>query len=215
MLVHRPERFVVDHVFIVCYVWVQVYSTKMNGFDPFFCFFSFCRGTSGIDIDLRRVDIDQCPQMQVTGTTLPLNIFAGTDKCKQRTTEVIMKLLLCHSPFCVSFLFFFFSNFVLFQIKLKITRRSSFIYLILFFSSFFQCKNSYEFRFSASTFSTFISLISCNFSLDNFIKLSELNVLHNNMQYITVQNKRSKICEHEKRTQKKPYIFIESTLFHY
>lgn len=47
------------------------------------------RGTSGIDIDLRRVDIDQCPQRNsATGVALPLNIFAGTDKCKQRTTEV-------------------------------------------------------------------------------------------------------------------------------
>uniref|UniRef100_A0A1A9UWG4 G-protein coupled receptors family 3 profile domain-containing protein n=1 Tax=Glossina austeni TaxID=7395 RepID=A0A1A9UWG4_GLOAU len=43
-------------------------------------------GTSGIDIDLRRVDIDQCPQRNTPGTTQPLNIFAGTDKCKQRTT---------------------------------------------------------------------------------------------------------------------------------
>lgn len=55
--------------------------------------FCFCasRGTSGIDIDLRRVDIDQCPQkntVTATGISLPLNIFAGTDKCKQRTTEV-------------------------------------------------------------------------------------------------------------------------------
>jgi len=50
--------------------------------------FSFIyRGTSGIDIDLRRVDIDQCPQKN-TGAQQPLNIFAGTDKCKQRTTEV-------------------------------------------------------------------------------------------------------------------------------
>lgn len=50
---------------------------------------SLCRGTSGIDIDLRRVDIDQCPQRQVAGgVALPLNIFAGTDKCKARTTEV-------------------------------------------------------------------------------------------------------------------------------
>lgn len=52
------------------------------------------RGTSGIDIDLRRVDIDQCPQRQMAGgVALPLNIFAGTDKCKARTTEVIYKYL--------------------------------------------------------------------------------------------------------------------------
>lgn len=47
------------------------------------------RGTSGIDVDLRRVDIDQCPQRRTSGgTAAPLNIFAGTDKCKQQTTEV-------------------------------------------------------------------------------------------------------------------------------
>lgn len=63
-------------------------------FDLFICYFSsssssiWFRGTSGIDIDLRRVDIDQCPQKKLIGVTLPLNIFAGTDKCKQRTTEV-------------------------------------------------------------------------------------------------------------------------------
>lgn len=50
---------------------------------------SLHRGTSGIDIDLRRVDIDQCPQMKNSGAQQPLNIFAGTDKCKQKTTEVI------------------------------------------------------------------------------------------------------------------------------
>ncbi|KAM8711703.1 hypothetical protein ACLKA7_012245 [Drosophila subpalustris] len=51
-------------------------------------------GTSGIDIDLRRVDIDQCPQRHTPGPKRPLNIFAGTDKCKQRTTmcEAIMGL---------------------------------------------------------------------------------------------------------------------------
>uniref|UniRef100_A0A8D8GM11 Probable G-protein coupled receptor CG31760 n=2 Tax=Culex pipiens TaxID=7175 RepID=A0A8D8GM11_CULPI len=50
----------------------------------------FFKGTSGIDIDLRRVDIDQCPQRSSpSGAPQPLNIFAGTDKCKQRTTECI------------------------------------------------------------------------------------------------------------------------------
>lgn len=50
--------------------------------------FFYCRGTSGIDIDLRRVDIDQCPQNYTTGVKQPMNIFAGTDKCKHRTTKV-------------------------------------------------------------------------------------------------------------------------------
>lgn len=55
---------------------------------PYYIFSSpslCCRGTSGIDIDLRRVDIDQCPLPK--GST-QLNIFAASDKCKKRTTEV-------------------------------------------------------------------------------------------------------------------------------
>ena len=43
------------------------------------------RGTSGIDIDLRRVDIDQCAQRRNSSDA---NIFAGSDKCKERTTKV-------------------------------------------------------------------------------------------------------------------------------
>lgn len=63
--------------------WIQFW------FKNFFFHSPALRGTSGIDIDLRRVDIDQCPQRNAAaGVALPLNIFAGTDKCKQRTTEV-------------------------------------------------------------------------------------------------------------------------------
>lgn len=58
-----------------------------------FIYLFIYRGTSGIDIDLRRVDIDQCPQRN-TGSSQPLNIFAGTDKCKQRTTEVKFHFIL-------------------------------------------------------------------------------------------------------------------------
>ena len=43
------------------------------------------RGTSGIDIDLRRVDINQCKSVQESGQ---FNIFGGTDKCKTKTTAV-------------------------------------------------------------------------------------------------------------------------------
>ncbi|KAG7212552.1 hypothetical protein KM043_012854 [Ampulex compressa] len=43
-------------------------------------------GTSGIDIDLRRVDIDQCP---LPAGSTQLNIFAASDKCKKRTTECV------------------------------------------------------------------------------------------------------------------------------
>ena len=42
----------------------------------------YFRGTSGIDIDLRNVDIDQCPSPEGAS----LNIFADTDKCKETTT---------------------------------------------------------------------------------------------------------------------------------
>lgn len=45
----------------------------------------YSRGTSGIDIDLRRVDIDQCSLPE--GST-KLNIFASSDKCKKQTTQV-------------------------------------------------------------------------------------------------------------------------------
>ena len=54
------------------------------------------RGTSGIDIDLRKVDINQCPTHPQKGDGLiekgsssaKSNIFGGTDKCKPETTEV-------------------------------------------------------------------------------------------------------------------------------
>lgn len=50
-----------------------------------FIFVFFLRGTSGIDIDLRRVDIDQCP---LPPGSNHFNIFASSDKCKKRTTYV-------------------------------------------------------------------------------------------------------------------------------
>ena len=54
----------------------------------FFCTVIFLfRGTSGIDIDLRRVDINQCPTKGGGG----INIFGGTDKCKKDTTFVSNK----------------------------------------------------------------------------------------------------------------------------
>ena len=52
------------------------------------------RGTSGIDIDLRKVDINQCPTSpqegddQIDKGTKKYNIFGGTDKCKPETTKV-------------------------------------------------------------------------------------------------------------------------------
>ena len=58
-------------------------------------FISHFRGTSGIDIDLRKVDINQCPTSLQEGddqieksSTNKINIFGGTDKCKPETTKV-------------------------------------------------------------------------------------------------------------------------------
>ncbi|XP_017470262.1 PREDICTED: uncharacterized protein LOC108361963, partial [Rhagoletis zephyria] len=64
-------------------IWMLTYTVPFFGYENGTYHF---KGTSGIDIDLRRVDIDQCPQRNTPGSTQPLNIFAGTDKCKQRTT---------------------------------------------------------------------------------------------------------------------------------
>nr|XP_024217018.1 probable G-protein coupled receptor 158 [Halyomorpha halys] len=68
----------------------QLYKTLIR---PVFTYERFCaeylgvsRGTSGIDIDLRRVDIDQCP---LPPSSTQLNIFAASDKCKKDTTECI------------------------------------------------------------------------------------------------------------------------------
>ncbi|XP_013149688.1 PREDICTED: probable G-protein coupled receptor 158 [Papilio polytes] len=64
-------------------IWMLTYTVPFFGYNNGTYFF---KGTSGIDIDLRRVDIDQCPLKP--GST-QLNIFAGTDKCKKKTTECV------------------------------------------------------------------------------------------------------------------------------
>ncbi|KAK3914081.1 putative G-protein coupled receptor 158, partial [Frankliniella fusca] len=64
-------------------IWMLTYTVPFFGFANGSYFF---KGTSGIDIDLRRVDIDQCPSRP--GST-ELNIFAASDKCKKRTTECV------------------------------------------------------------------------------------------------------------------------------
>ncbi|XP_047019043.1 probable G-protein coupled receptor 158 [Helicoverpa zea] len=64
-------------------IWMLTYTVPFFGYSNGSYFF---KGTSGIDIDLRRVDIDQCPMR--SGST-QLNIFAGTDKCKKKTTECV------------------------------------------------------------------------------------------------------------------------------
>ncbi|KAF6216618.1 hypothetical protein GE061_000962 [Apolygus lucorum] len=64
-------------------IWMLTYTVPFFGYANGSYFF---KGTSGIDIDLRRVDIDQCPLPR--GST-QLNIFAASDKCKKKTTECV------------------------------------------------------------------------------------------------------------------------------
>ncbi|XP_065570899.1 metabotropic glycine receptor-like isoform X2 [Artemia franciscana] len=64
-------------------IWMMTYTVPFFGYANGTYFF---KGTSGIDIDLRRVDIDQCPLPP--GST-QLNIFAASDKCKKKTTKCV------------------------------------------------------------------------------------------------------------------------------
>ncbi|CAG9828507.1 unnamed protein product [Diabrotica balteata] len=64
-------------------IWMLTYTVPFFGYVNSTYIF---KGTSGIDIDLRRVDIDQCP-LPKGGTQL--NIFAASDKCKRRTTMCV------------------------------------------------------------------------------------------------------------------------------
>ncbi|XP_074000135.1 probable G-protein coupled receptor CG31760 [Rhodnius prolixus] len=64
-------------------IWMLTYTVPFFGYANGTYFF---KGTSGIDIDLRRVDIDQCPLPM--GAT-QLNIFAASDKCKKKTTKCV------------------------------------------------------------------------------------------------------------------------------
>lgn len=58
------------------------------------------RGTSGIDIDLRRVDIDQCSLPE--GST-KLNIFASSNKCKNETTQVSLRKIIVKTVIYLNF----------------------------------------------------------------------------------------------------------------
>nr|XP_050856084.1 probable G-protein coupled receptor 158 [Vespula vulgaris] len=64
-------------------IWMLTYTVPFFGYVNDTYFF---KGTSGIDIDLRRVDIDQCP---LPPGSNQLNIFAASDKCKKRTTKCV------------------------------------------------------------------------------------------------------------------------------
>ncbi|XP_071083633.1 probable G-protein coupled receptor CG31760 isoform X2 [Haliotis cracherodii] len=62
-------------------IWMMTYTV------PFFGYrngsFHF-KGTSGIDIDLQKVDIDQCP---LQGQSSEENVFAGSSRCTPETTR--------------------------------------------------------------------------------------------------------------------------------
>ncbi|XP_025834712.1 probable G-protein coupled receptor 158 [Agrilus planipennis] len=64
-------------------IWMLTYTVPFFGYKNNTYFF---KGTSGIDIDLRRVDIDQCP---LPKGSKQLNIFAASDKCKKKTTSCV------------------------------------------------------------------------------------------------------------------------------
>ncbi|KAL4234147.1 hypothetical protein ACF0H5_005800 [Mactra antiquata] len=64
------------------YIWMMTYTV------PFFGYkngtFKF-KGTSGIDIDLQKVDIDQCPNEPGE----ELNVFENSARCKKSTTKCV------------------------------------------------------------------------------------------------------------------------------
>ncbi|XKL66791.1 hypothetical protein PGB90_010211 [Kerria lacca] len=64
-------------------IWMLTYTVPFFGYKNGTYFF---KGTSGIDIDLRRVDIDQCPLPEEEKS---LNIFSASDKCKKATTYCV------------------------------------------------------------------------------------------------------------------------------
>ncbi|KAL5235852.1 hypothetical protein ACI65C_003262 [Semiaphis heraclei] len=64
-------------------IWMLTYTVPFFGYKDGKYFF---KGTSGIDIDLRRVDIDQCP---LPPESNHFNIFASSDKCKKQTTYCV------------------------------------------------------------------------------------------------------------------------------
>ena len=61
----------------------------MNGFrllNSLFLFFFFLRGMTTIDIALTNVDINQCDRS--SSGQFQFEIFAGTHRCKNETTQV-------------------------------------------------------------------------------------------------------------------------------
>ncbi|XP_060537429.1 metabotropic glycine receptor-like [Cylas formicarius] len=64
-------------------IWMLTYTVPFFGYRNNTYYF---KGTSGIDIDLRHVDIDQCP---TPPEETQINIFAASDKCKKATTQCV------------------------------------------------------------------------------------------------------------------------------
>ncbi|KAJ8302765.1 hypothetical protein KUTeg_019161 [Tegillarca granosa] len=69
------------------FIWMMTYTvpffgTTYNGLNYTFKF----KGTSGIDIALQKVDIDQCPLPEGSTET---NVFAGSARCKEATTKCV------------------------------------------------------------------------------------------------------------------------------
>ncbi|XP_041376919.1 probable G-protein coupled receptor CG31760 [Gigantopelta aegis] len=66
-------------------IWMMTYTVPFFGYkDGNFKF----KGTSGIDIDLQKVDINQCPQ-DPEEAKISQNVFAGSHRCKNATTKCI------------------------------------------------------------------------------------------------------------------------------
>ncbi|XP_033115375.1 probable G-protein coupled receptor CG31760 [Anneissia japonica] len=65
------------------YIWMMTYTIPFLGMAENGTY--FFKGTSGIDIDLRDIDIDQCPVGENASDTEVDNVFAGSDKCHRKT----------------------------------------------------------------------------------------------------------------------------------
>ncbi|XP_064641576.1 metabotropic glycine receptor-like [Lineus longissimus] len=67
-------------------IWMMTYTVPFFGKDKYGHF--HFKGTSGIDIDLQKVDINQC-HSPPGSPAMETNVFAGSSKCKEDTTECV------------------------------------------------------------------------------------------------------------------------------
>ncbi|XP_071957666.1 probable G-protein coupled receptor CG31760 [Antedon mediterranea] len=65
------------------YIWMMTYTIPFLGMTDNGTY--YFKGTSGIDIDLRDIDIDQCPVSENATEEEVDNVFAGSDKCHRET----------------------------------------------------------------------------------------------------------------------------------